>query len=132
MAEGQGSVDDFQIKKLFHSEADNTILPSKRAETSTRSLSGRIQSQPEGKKQCIAAQRVPDTCRSVEKLHEFLPACEKILWPSEHLQVTQWMAFIDGKEEHDSFNSRMEKKQPSTNQASAKNIPSGQKQQIST
>ncbi|MBW0586337.1 hypothetical protein O181_126052 [Austropuccinia psidii MF-1] len=67
--EGQGSVDDFQINKLCHSEADNTVLPSNRAETTTRSLSGHIKSQSEGLQQCIAAQRVPDPCRSVEKLH---------------------------------------------------------------
>ncbi|MBW0521544.1 hypothetical protein O181_061259 [Austropuccinia psidii MF-1] len=40
------------------------------------------------------------------------------------------MASIDGKEEHDSFNRRMEEKQPSTTQASAKNSPSTQQQQF--
>ncbi|MBW0583106.1 hypothetical protein O181_122821 [Austropuccinia psidii MF-1] len=40
------------------------------------------------------------------------------------------MASIDGKEEHDAFNSRMEGKQPSTTQSSAKNSPSSQQQQI--
>ncbi|MBW0523944.1 hypothetical protein O181_063659 [Austropuccinia psidii MF-1] len=40
------------------------------------------------------------------------------------------MASIDGKEEHDSFNRRMEEKQPSTTQASAKNSPSSQQQQL--
>ncbi|MBW0532501.1 hypothetical protein O181_072216 [Austropuccinia psidii MF-1] len=39
VTEGQGLIDDFQIDKLCHSEADNTVLPPKRAETSTRSLS---------------------------------------------------------------------------------------------
>ncbi|MBW0590418.1 hypothetical protein O181_130133 [Austropuccinia psidii MF-1] len=68
VTEGQGSVDDFQINKLCHSEADNTVLPSNRAETATRSLSGNLQSQPEGLQQCIAAQRVLDPCISVEKL----------------------------------------------------------------
>ncbi|MBW0568867.1 hypothetical protein O181_108582 [Austropuccinia psidii MF-1] len=110
VTEGQGSVDDFQINKLCHSEADNTVLPSNRAETATRRLSGHIQSQPEGLQQCIAAQRVPDCCRSVEKLHEFLPDCEKIHAPSQHLQVTQWMASIDGKKENDAFNRGMEEK----------------------
>ncbi|MBW0583806.1 hypothetical protein O181_123521 [Austropuccinia psidii MF-1] len=38
------------------------------------------------------------------------------------------MASIDGKEEHDAPNSRMEEKQPSTTQKSAKNSPSGQQQ----
>ncbi|MBW0494485.1 hypothetical protein O181_034200 [Austropuccinia psidii MF-1] len=96
------------------------------SDTATRSLSEDIQSQPEGLQQCIAAQRVPNSCRSVEKLHEFLPGCEKIPGPSQHLKVTQWMASIDGKEEHDAFNIRMEEKQPSTTQASAKNSPSSQ------
>ncbi|MBW0564261.1 hypothetical protein O181_103976 [Austropuccinia psidii MF-1] len=40
------------------------------------------------------------------------------------------MASIDGKEEHDAFNRRMEEKQPSTTQASAKNSPSSQQQQF--
>ncbi|MBW0593438.1 hypothetical protein O181_133153 [Austropuccinia psidii MF-1] len=73
VTEGQGSVDDLQINRLCHSEAYNTILPSNRADTATRSLSGNIQSQLEGLQQCISAQRVPDPCRAVEKLHEFLP-----------------------------------------------------------
>ncbi|MBW0515695.1 hypothetical protein O181_055410 [Austropuccinia psidii MF-1] len=60
VTERQGSVHDFQINKLCHSEADNTILPSNRADTAPRSLSGHIKSQPEGLQQCIAAQRVPD------------------------------------------------------------------------
>ncbi|MBW0579717.1 hypothetical protein O181_119432 [Austropuccinia psidii MF-1] len=47
-----------------------------------------------------------------KKLHEFLPDCGKIPGPSQHLQVTQWMASIDGKEEHDALNSRMEEKNP--------------------
>ncbi|MBW0521386.1 hypothetical protein O181_061101 [Austropuccinia psidii MF-1] len=64
------------------------------------------------------------------KLHEFLPDCEKIPGPSQHFSVTQWMASIDVKKEHDAFNSRMEEKQPSTRQASAKNSPSSQKQQF--
>ncbi|MBW0503468.1 hypothetical protein O181_043183 [Austropuccinia psidii MF-1] len=40
------------------------------------------------------------------------------------------MASIDGKEKHDAFTSRMEEKQPSTTQASAKNSPSSQKKQF--
>ncbi|MBW0494654.1 hypothetical protein O181_034369 [Austropuccinia psidii MF-1] len=74
--------------------------------------------------------RVPDPCRSVEKLHEFLPDGKKLPGPSQHLQVTQWMASIDGKEENNTFNSRMEEKQPSPTQASAKNIPSSQQQKF--
>ncbi|MBW0582421.1 hypothetical protein O181_122136 [Austropuccinia psidii MF-1] len=128
--EGKVSVDESKSNKLVHSEANNTVLPSKRADIATRSLSGHIQSQPEGLQQCISAQRVPDPCTSVEKLHEFLPDCEKIPEPSQHLKVTQWMTSIDGKEKHYAFNSRMEEKQPSTTQASAKNSPSSQKQQF--
>ncbi|MBW0460697.1 hypothetical protein O181_000412 [Austropuccinia psidii MF-1] len=55
---------------------------------------------------------------------------EKIPGPSQHLQVIQWMASIDGKEKHDSFNSRMEEKPPSTMQASAKNSPNSQQKQF--
>ncbi|MBW0530353.1 hypothetical protein O181_070068 [Austropuccinia psidii MF-1] len=40
------------------------------------------------------------------------------------------MAYIDGKEEYDAFNSRMEEKQPSTTKASSKTSPSGQQQQF--
>ncbi|MBW0590171.1 hypothetical protein O181_129886 [Austropuccinia psidii MF-1] len=112
--EGQESVNGSQTDKLCHSEADNTVLPSNRADTTRRILSGHIQSQLEGLKQCIAAQRVPHPCRYVEKLHEFLTDCEKIPWQSQHFKVTQWMKCIDGKEKHDAFLSRMEEKQPST------------------
>ncbi|MBW0569265.1 hypothetical protein O181_108980 [Austropuccinia psidii MF-1] len=97
VTEGQGSVDDFQMNKLCHSEANNTILPLNRADTATRILSRNIKSQPECVPQCTEAQRVPDPFRSVEQLHEFLPACEKITGPSQHLQFTQWMESIDGK-----------------------------------
>ncbi|MBW0574153.1 hypothetical protein O181_113868 [Austropuccinia psidii MF-1] len=90
-----------------------------RAETATKSLSGHIKSQLEGLQQCIAAQRVLDPCRSVEKMHEFLPDCEKIPGTSQHLQVTQWMASIDGKEKHNAFNSRIEENNPSP----AKQVP---------
>ncbi|MBW0587951.1 hypothetical protein O181_127666 [Austropuccinia psidii MF-1] len=40
------------------------------------------------------------------------------------------MESIDGKEEYDSFKSRMEEKQHSTTKASAKTSPSGQQQQF--
>ncbi|MBW0493156.1 hypothetical protein O181_032871 [Austropuccinia psidii MF-1] len=130
VTEGQGSVDDSQSNKLVHSEAVNTAFPSNRADIGTRSLSGYIPSQPKGLQQYIAAQRVPDPCRSVEKLHELLPDCEKIPGPSQHLQVNQWMASIDGKEKHDAFNSRMEEKKPSSTQANSKHSPSDQPQQF--
>ncbi|MBW0502219.1 hypothetical protein O181_041934 [Austropuccinia psidii MF-1] len=89
---------NFKLKKVFHSEADNTFLSSKKTHTTTRSLSGHLTSQEEALQQCLAAKRVPDHCRSVEKLHEFLPDCEKPSGTSQHLQVTQWMKPIDGKE----------------------------------
>ncbi|MBW0554217.1 hypothetical protein O181_093932 [Austropuccinia psidii MF-1] len=95
--EVQGSVKDFHNNKLSNSEADDTILHSKRADTATKGLSGHLKSPPEGLQQCTAAQRVPDPCRSVEKLHELIPDCERIPGSSQHLQVTQWMASIDGE-----------------------------------
>ncbi|MBW0537838.1 hypothetical protein O181_077553 [Austropuccinia psidii MF-1] len=128
--EGKGSVRDFHNNKLSNSEADDTILPSKRADTATGSLSGHLKGQKEALQQCTAAQGVPDPCRSVEKLHELIRDCKKIPGPSQHLQVTQLLASIDGKEEYDPFNRRMEEKQPSTIKASAKTSPSGQQQQF--
>ncbi|MBW0571529.1 hypothetical protein O181_111244 [Austropuccinia psidii MF-1] len=65
---GHLSVNEAQTDKLCHSEADDTVLPLNSAETATRSLSRHIQSQSEGSQQLIPAQRVPDPCRSVEKL----------------------------------------------------------------
>ncbi|MBW0593838.1 hypothetical protein O181_133553 [Austropuccinia psidii MF-1] len=62
VTEGQGSVDDLQVNKFSNSEANDTVLPSNRAYNATRSLSIHLQSKPEGLKQCIAAQRVPDPC----------------------------------------------------------------------
>ncbi|MBW0540990.1 hypothetical protein O181_080705 [Austropuccinia psidii MF-1] len=107
-----------------------SVTEGQGAETASRSLSGYIKSQPGGLQQCISAQRVPDPCRSVEKLHELLPDCEKIAGQSHHFQVTQWVESIDGKEEHDSFNIRIEEKQPSTTQESAKNSPRSQQQRF--
>ncbi|MBW0587203.1 hypothetical protein O181_126918 [Austropuccinia psidii MF-1] len=98
-----------------------SVTEGQGADTATRSLNGYIQSHPEGLQQCISAQRVPDPCRSVEKLHEFLTECGKI---------AQWMASIDGKAKHDAFNRGMEGKRPSTTQESAKNSPSSQQQQF--
>ncbi|MBW0508221.1 hypothetical protein O181_047936 [Austropuccinia psidii MF-1] len=84
----------------------------------------------EGIQQCISAQRVPDPCGSLAKLSALLPDCERNSGPSQNLQVTKWMASIDGKEIYDAFNSRMKEKQPSTTQASAKNSPSSQQKQF--
>ncbi|MBW0514888.1 hypothetical protein O181_054603 [Austropuccinia psidii MF-1] len=130
VTKAQGSAYDSQINTLVHSEADNTVLTSNRAETTTKSLSGYIQRQPEGLQQCISAQRVQDPCRSVGKLHESLPHCQKIPGQSQHLHVTQWMASIYLKEKHDAFNRRMQEKQPSTTQASARNSLNSQKRKF--
>ncbi|MBW0555049.1 hypothetical protein O181_094764 [Austropuccinia psidii MF-1] len=99
-------------------------------DTSTRSLCEHIQSHPKGLKQCHSAQRVPDPCRSVEKIHELLPDREKTSGPYQHFQVTQWMAYINGKGKNDSFNRKMEETQLSTTQASSKNSPNSQKEQF--
>ncbi|MBW0588621.1 hypothetical protein O181_128336 [Austropuccinia psidii MF-1] len=48
-----------------------------------------------------------------EKLHELIPDCKKLPGSSQHWRVTQLMTSIDGKEEYDAFNSRMEEKNPS-------------------
>ncbi|MBW0576852.1 hypothetical protein O181_116567 [Austropuccinia psidii MF-1] len=89
-----------------------SVTEGQGAETATRSLSGHIQSQPEGLQQCISAQRVPHPCRSVEKLQEFLPDCEKIPGPSQHLQFTYQMASIDGKAKHDACTAEWRKNNP--------------------
>ncbi|MBW0553992.1 hypothetical protein O181_093707 [Austropuccinia psidii MF-1] len=67
---------------------------------------------------------------AVGKLHELSTDCEKASGPSKHLQATQLIAFIYGKDKNYAFNSRMEEKQPSTTQTNAKNIPNIQKQQV--
>ncbi|MBW0592086.1 hypothetical protein O181_131801 [Austropuccinia psidii MF-1] len=128
VTEGKGSVNGSQTGKSFHSEADNTVLPSNRAYIATRSLSGHIESQPEGLQQCISAQRVPDPCRSVEKLHEFLPDCAKFLGhPSTCKLLNGWHQLME-KKNMMLLTAEWSKKQPSTTQASAKNSPSSKKQ----
>ncbi|MBW0469414.1 hypothetical protein O181_009129 [Austropuccinia psidii MF-1] len=106
------------------------MAEANQAETSTRSLSGNIQSQTEGIQQCNSIQRVSNSRRPLEKLHELLLDCEEVSRESQHLQITEWMASIDGKEEHYSFNSMMEEEQPSTTQTGSKANPSGQKKQF--
>ncbi|MBW0497551.1 hypothetical protein O181_037266 [Austropuccinia psidii MF-1] len=88
---------DTKLTKLCHPEADRTVSPSNRAYTATRSLSGHIPSQLEALQQCLEAQRVPDPFRSVEKLHELLPYCDKFSRPSQQFQITERMASINGK-----------------------------------
>ncbi|MBW0591434.1 hypothetical protein O181_131149 [Austropuccinia psidii MF-1] len=96
--ERQGSVVDFQIDKLCHSEADNTVLPSNIPDTTTRSLSGHIKCQPEGLQQCSAATRVPDPCISVEKLHESYLTVRKFLGhPNTRKLINGWHPLMERK-----------------------------------
>ncbi|MBW0577783.1 hypothetical protein O181_117498 [Austropuccinia psidii MF-1] len=53
--EGQGPVNESQTDKLCHSDADNTVLPSKVAEANTKRLRGHIKSHPEALQQFISA-----------------------------------------------------------------------------
>ncbi|MBW0568542.1 hypothetical protein O181_108257 [Austropuccinia psidii MF-1] len=94
-----------------------------RSQSVTEEQGGHLKSQLGGLQQCIEAQGVPDPGSSVEKLHQFLPDCEKIPGPSQHFQVAQWMASIDGKEEHDSLNSIMEEKPPPPPKQVSKTAP---------
>ncbi|MBW0519328.1 hypothetical protein O181_059043 [Austropuccinia psidii MF-1] len=71
-----------------------------------------FKSQPYGIKQFTSTQRVSNTRIPLQKLHELLPYGEKVSRPSQYLRVTKWMKSIDGKEENDSFNSRMVGKKP--------------------
>ncbi|MBW0569407.1 hypothetical protein O181_109122 [Austropuccinia psidii MF-1] len=52
---------------------------------------------------------------------------EKTSGESQHWKVTQWMESINGKEKDDSFNNRMEEKQPSTTQKIGKPAPIARK-----
>ncbi|MBW0460446.1 hypothetical protein O181_000161 [Austropuccinia psidii MF-1] len=52
------SENEAQTDKLCHSKYDKTVLTSNRADTSTRSLSGYIQSQPEGIQKSTSTQIV--------------------------------------------------------------------------
>ncbi|MBW0529987.1 hypothetical protein O181_069702 [Austropuccinia psidii MF-1] len=45
-------------------------------------------------------------------LHEFLPDCERIPGTSQHLQVTQWMEYIDGKEKMMLLTAELKKNNP--------------------
>ncbi|MBW0553389.1 hypothetical protein O181_093104 [Austropuccinia psidii MF-1] len=75
-----------------------SVTEGQGTDTATRILSGHIQSKPEGLQQCISAQGVPDPCRSVEKLQEFLPDCEKTPGPPQHLQaINGWHPLMEKK-----------------------------------
>ncbi|MBW0462593.1 hypothetical protein O181_002308 [Austropuccinia psidii MF-1] len=82
VTERQGSTNEAQNDKLCHSEADNTVLPSNRAETSTRSRSGHFKCHTEGIQQLTSPQRVSDPSKSLGKLHELFPDFDKVSGPS--------------------------------------------------
>ncbi|MBW0592968.1 hypothetical protein O181_132683 [Austropuccinia psidii MF-1] len=98
--EGQGSVKDFHINKLYNSEADDTILPSRRAHTSTRCLSGHLQTRPEGLqeyqiladlwKSCMNSYLTvrnflghPNTCKLLNGWHPFMEKKNMMLLTAE-------------------------------------------------
>ncbi|MBW0528321.1 hypothetical protein O181_068036 [Austropuccinia psidii MF-1] len=98
VTEGQGSVYDLQINKLCHSEAYNTILPSNRADTAPKSLSRRLESQPKGLQQFIAAQRVPDPCRSVKNcLNSYLTVRKFLGHPNTCKLLNGWHPLMEKK-----------------------------------
>ncbi|MBW0542558.1 hypothetical protein O181_082273 [Austropuccinia psidii MF-1] len=98
VTEGQRSANDFQINKLCHSEADNTVLPSNTADTATSSLSGNLQTHPEGLQQCIAAQRIPDPCRSVEKrMNPYLTVKKFLVHPNTCKLLNGWHPLMEKK-----------------------------------
>ncbi|MBW0557257.1 hypothetical protein O181_096972 [Austropuccinia psidii MF-1] len=110
--------------------------PSSSSQKDNRHDHGRSQPGTEGKgsvddcQTTKIVQGAPDPCRSVDQLHELLPDCEKITGPSQYLQIAQWMESIDGEEKNDALDTRVEKNQPPTTQASLKNSSSGQQQQF--
>ncbi|MBW0534150.1 hypothetical protein O181_073865 [Austropuccinia psidii MF-1] len=128
--EGQGSVDDHQINKLCHYEADNTVLSSNRAETTTKGLIGDRQSQPEGLQQCISEQRVPDPFRSVENCMNSYLTVGKFLGHPNTCKLLNGRHPLMEKKNMMLLTAEWRKKQPSTTQESAKNSPSSQNQQF--
>ncbi|MBW0514130.1 hypothetical protein O181_053845 [Austropuccinia psidii MF-1] len=95
---GKGSVNDSKSNKLVHSEADNTFLPSNRADNTTRSLSGHIQSRPEVLQQCITAQRVPDPSRSVKNCMNSYLTVRKFLGHSNTCKLPNgWHPLMEKK-----------------------------------
>ncbi|MBW0496631.1 hypothetical protein O181_036346 [Austropuccinia psidii MF-1] len=110
IAEAQGSVNESQTENLCCLEAYTTILPSSRAETSTRSLNGHMKSNPECIQKFTSTQRGSNSRRSLENLHEVLPDCEKASGPYQYFQVTEWRESIYEKEVNNAFNSRIEEK----------------------
>ncbi|MBW0534284.1 hypothetical protein O181_073999 [Austropuccinia psidii MF-1] len=83
-----------------------------RGQSVTEGKGGHIKSQPQSLQQCTAVQGVPDPCRSVEKLHELLPDCDKTAGPSQYLKIAQWIASIDGEENMMLLTAEWRKKTP--------------------
>ncbi|MBW0591139.1 hypothetical protein O181_130854, partial [Austropuccinia psidii MF-1] len=102
----------------------------KGADTATISLSGHIQSQPQSIQQFPAVQGVPDPCRSVKNcMNSYLTERKFLGHPDTWELLNGWHPLME-KKKHDSLDTRMEEKQPFTTQASDKNSPSGQQQQL--
>ncbi|MBW0486215.1 hypothetical protein O181_025930 [Austropuccinia psidii MF-1] len=98
VTEGQGSADDLQSNKLVNSEADNTVFPSNRAKTITRSISGHIQSQTESLQECIAEQRGPDPCRYVENCrNSYLTVRNFLGHPNTFKLINEWHPLMEKK-----------------------------------
>ncbi|MBW0464549.1 hypothetical protein O181_004264 [Austropuccinia psidii MF-1] len=62
-------------------------------------------------------------CRSVEKLHAFLPDCEKVSGPSQKFKVTKWTGSIDGKEKMMLLTAEWRKNNPLPPKQVAKTAP---------
>ncbi|MBW0594201.1 hypothetical protein O181_133916 [Austropuccinia psidii MF-1] len=60
-------------QKGYRHDYGKRQLVTEGANTATRRLHGHFQSHLEALQQYLSAQKVPDSCRSVEKLHELLP-----------------------------------------------------------
>ncbi|MBW0527347.1 hypothetical protein O181_067062 [Austropuccinia psidii MF-1] len=98
VTERQGSVDDSQSNRLVHSEADNTVLHSNKADTAIKSLSGYIESQLEGLQQSTAAQKVPDPCRSVENcMNSYMTVRKYLEHPNTCKLLNGWHPFMEKK-----------------------------------
>ncbi|MBW0590089.1 hypothetical protein O181_129804 [Austropuccinia psidii MF-1] len=96
--EGKGSVDDFQTTKIGHSDSDNTILPSQRADTATRSLSGHIQSHTQSLQQFPAVQGVPDPCRPGENcMNSYLTVRKFLGHPNTSKLLNGWHPLMEKK-----------------------------------
>ncbi|MBW0592446.1 hypothetical protein O181_132161 [Austropuccinia psidii MF-1] len=75
-----------------------SVTEGQGADTATRSLSGHLQSHPEGLKQCIAAERVPDPCRSVENcMNSYLNVRRFLGHPNTCKLLNGWHSLMEKK-----------------------------------